>query len=162
MPPVELSDAAIVGANVAAFVGWSVVVSSTERSLDVPGTVGHMATEMFIKSAGLEIARIPYKGNGPAVGDMIGGHIKMMVQSIQTVIGNARGGTLRALAVTTAQRSVTSLGNSRSVMVRLAFPVCFCDLKEQTTEECDDLGAFVCVEWSLGRKRDLHLESVTR
>jgi tripartite-type tricarboxylate transporter receptor subunit TctC len=48
---------------------------------------------------------VPYKGNGPAVGDLIGGHISMMVLSIQTVIGNVKGGTLRALAVTTAERA---------------------------------------------------------
>src|SRR5581483_2559765 len=46
-----------------------------------------------------------YKGNGTAIGDLIGGHIAMMVLSIQTVIGNVKAGTLRALAVTTAERS---------------------------------------------------------
>ena len=71
----------------------------------VPGTIGHMTTEMFAKTAGFDIARIPYKGNGPAVGDLIGGHISMMVLSIQAVIGNVQGGKLRALAVTTAERS---------------------------------------------------------
>jgi tripartite-type tricarboxylate transporter receptor subunit TctC len=71
----------------------------------VPGTIGHMTTEMFAHTAGFEITRVPYKGNGPAVGDLIGGHISMMVLSIQTVIGNVKGGTLRALAVTTAERA---------------------------------------------------------
>lgn len=71
----------------------------------VPGTIGHMTTEMFAKTAGFEITRVPYKGNGQAIGDLIGGHITMMVLSIQTVIGNVQGGKLRALAVTTAQRS---------------------------------------------------------
>ena len=54
---------------------------------------------------GFEITRVPYKGNGTAIGDLIGGHITMMVLSIQTVIGNVKAGTLRALAVTTAERS---------------------------------------------------------
>ena len=71
----------------------------------VPGTIGHMTTELFARSAGFEITRVPYKGNGAAIGDLIGGHITMMVLSIQTVIGNVKAGTLRALAVTTATRS---------------------------------------------------------
>jgi tripartite-type tricarboxylate transporter receptor subunit TctC len=71
----------------------------------VPGTIGHMTTELFTRSAGFEITRVPYKGNGQAIGDLIGGHITMMVLSIQTVVGNVQAGKLRALAVTTAERS---------------------------------------------------------
>ena len=71
----------------------------------VPGTIGHMTTELFAKNAGFEITRVPYKGNGTAIGDLIGGHITMMVLSIQTVVGNVKAGKLRALAVTTAERS---------------------------------------------------------
>jgi tripartite-type tricarboxylate transporter receptor subunit TctC len=48
---------------------------------------------------------VPYKGNGTAIGDLIGGHITMMILSIQTVVGNVKSGKLRALAVTTAERS---------------------------------------------------------
>jgi tripartite-type tricarboxylate transporter receptor subunit TctC len=71
----------------------------------VPGTIGHMTTELFARAANFEITRVPYKGNGTAVGDLIGGHITMMVLSIQTVAGNVKAGKLRALAVTTAERS---------------------------------------------------------
>ena len=41
----------------------------------VPGTVGHMTAEMFARSAGIELTRVPYKGNGQAIGDLIGGHL---------------------------------------------------------------------------------------
>ena len=71
----------------------------------VPGTVGHITTEMFAKSAGIELTRIPYKGNGPAIGDLIGGHVNMMILSLLPIIGNVQAGTLHALAVTTATRS---------------------------------------------------------
>jgi tripartite-type tricarboxylate transporter receptor subunit TctC len=64
-----------------------------------------MTTELFTRSANFEITRVPYKGNGTAIGDLIGGHITMMVLSIQTVVGNVKAGKLRALAVTTAERS---------------------------------------------------------
>jgi tripartite-type tricarboxylate transporter receptor subunit TctC len=71
----------------------------------VPGTVGHITTELFAKTADIDITRIPYKGNGPAMGDLIGGHVSMMFLSILPVIGQVRGGTLRALAVTNPTRS---------------------------------------------------------
>ena len=71
----------------------------------VPGTIGHMTTELFMRSAGLELTKIPYKGNGQAIGDLIGGYVNMMVLSLSPILGNVRAGSLRALAVTTAQRS---------------------------------------------------------
>jgi tripartite-type tricarboxylate transporter receptor subunit TctC len=71
----------------------------------VPGTIGHITTELFAKTTGIAITRIPYKGNGPAMGDLIGGHVSMMFLSILPVIGQVRGGALRALAVTSATRS---------------------------------------------------------
>jgi tripartite-type tricarboxylate transporter receptor subunit TctC len=71
----------------------------------VPGTIGHMTTELFMRSAGLDLTKIPYKGNGQAIGDLIGGHVNMMVLSLSPILGNVRAGSLRALAVTTAQRS---------------------------------------------------------
>jgi tripartite-type tricarboxylate transporter receptor subunit TctC len=60
---------------------------------------------MFARSAGIDLTRIPYKGNGPAIGDLIGGHVSMMVLSLLPILGNVKAGTLRALAVTTGTRS---------------------------------------------------------
>jgi tripartite-type tricarboxylate transporter receptor subunit TctC len=71
----------------------------------VPGTIGQMTAEMFARSAGIELARIPYKGNGQAIGDLIGGHVSMMVLSLSTILGNVKAGQLFALAVTTPERS---------------------------------------------------------
>jgi tripartite-type tricarboxylate transporter receptor subunit TctC len=71
----------------------------------VPGTVGHITTELFANTAGIEITRIPYKGNGPAMTDLIGGHVSMMFLSILPVLEHVRAGTLHALAVTSAARS---------------------------------------------------------
>src|SRR5262249_41774706 len=47
----------------------------------------------------------PYKGNGQAIGDLIGGHVSMMVLSLSTILGNVKTGKLFALAVTTPDRS---------------------------------------------------------
>jgi tripartite-type tricarboxylate transporter receptor subunit TctC len=71
----------------------------------VPGTVGHITTELFANIAGIEITRIPYKGNGPAMTDLLGGHVSMMFLSILPVLEHVRAGTLNALAVTSAARS---------------------------------------------------------
>jgi tripartite-type tricarboxylate transporter receptor subunit TctC len=71
----------------------------------VPGTVGHITTELFADTAAIKITRIPYKGNGPAMTDLLGGHVTMMFLSILPVLEHVRAGTLRALAVTSAARS---------------------------------------------------------
>jgi tripartite-type tricarboxylate transporter receptor subunit TctC len=71
----------------------------------VPGTVGHITTELFANTTGIEITRIPYKGNGPAMTDLIGGHVSMMFLSILPVLEHVRAGALNALAVTSAERS---------------------------------------------------------
>jgi len=71
----------------------------------VPGTIGQMTAEMFAQNTGIELTRIPYKGNGQAIGDLIGGHVSMMVLSLSTILGNIKTGKLFALAVTTPDRS---------------------------------------------------------
>jgi tripartite-type tricarboxylate transporter receptor subunit TctC len=71
----------------------------------VPGTVGHISTEMFARSASIKLTNIPYKGNGNAIADLMGGHVSMMFLSILPVIGQIQAGTLRALAVASPARS---------------------------------------------------------
>ena len=71
----------------------------------MPGTVGHITTELFADIAGIKITRIPYKGNGPAMTDLVGGHVSMMFLSILPVLEHVRAGALRGLAITSAARS---------------------------------------------------------
>ncbi len=71
----------------------------------VPGTVGHISTEMFARSANIKLTNIPYKGNGNAIADLMGGHVSMMMLSILPVIGQIQSGTLNALAVASPARS---------------------------------------------------------
>jgi tripartite-type tricarboxylate transporter receptor subunit TctC len=71
----------------------------------VPGTVGHISTEMFARSANIKLTNIPYKGNGNAIADLMGGHVTMMFISILPVIGQIQAGTLNALAVASPARS---------------------------------------------------------
>ena len=69
------------------------------------GTANHLAGELFANATGAKMQHIPYKGSGPAMGDLIGGHIPMMFVPIPAAIGNVQAGSLRALAVSSARRS---------------------------------------------------------
>jgi tripartite-type tricarboxylate transporter receptor subunit TctC len=69
------------------------------------GTVNHLAAELFAHTAGLQMTHIPYKGSGPALNDLLGGHILMMFVPIPAAHGNIAAGKLRALAVTSEKRS---------------------------------------------------------
>jgi tripartite-type tricarboxylate transporter receptor subunit TctC len=69
------------------------------------GGANHLSGELFKQMAGVDIIHVPYKGNGPAMNDLIGGHIPMMFDSLPTVINAAKGGLVRVLAVTGLKRS---------------------------------------------------------
>jgi tripartite-type tricarboxylate transporter receptor subunit TctC len=69
------------------------------------GTVVHVATEMLAEAAEIKIEQIPYKGTGPAMSDLLGGHVKMMMPPIPAVINSVKGNLLRAIGVTSKERS---------------------------------------------------------
>ena len=65
----------------------------------------HLAGELFRREAGVDIAHVPYKGTTQAMNDLIGGQLTMMFGALPTLMPQVRAGKLRALAVTSAQRS---------------------------------------------------------
>jgi tripartite-type tricarboxylate transporter receptor subunit TctC len=69
------------------------------------GTASHITGEYFARSAGITLVHIPYKGTGPALTDLLGGHIPMAFAPIPASHPNVSAGKLRALAVTSAARS---------------------------------------------------------
>ncbi len=69
------------------------------------GTTQHLSGELFKKMAGVDMLHIPYKGNAPAVTDLIGGQVQVMFDNIPISLQQVRAGKLRALAVTGAKRS---------------------------------------------------------
>ena len=69
------------------------------------GTVGHVAGEYFGIATGIRLTHVPYKGTGPAVTDLLGGHIPLSFTPIPAVHESARSGLLRMLAVTSLTRS---------------------------------------------------------
>jgi len=68
------------------------------------GTSTHLSGELFKSLARIDIVHVPYKGGGPAVIDLIGGHVLMMFSTLPTVLQQVRAGKLRGLAVTGARR----------------------------------------------------------
>jgi tripartite-type tricarboxylate transporter receptor subunit TctC len=69
------------------------------------GTVNHLAGEYLAAETGMKLQHVPYKGNGPALGDLLGGHILMMFVPIPVALGNIKAGTLRGLAIGSANRT---------------------------------------------------------
>jgi tripartite-type tricarboxylate transporter receptor subunit TctC len=69
------------------------------------GTVSHVAGEYFATAAGIKLTHVPYRGTGPALADLIGGHIPMAFAPIPATHGPVSQGQLRGLAVTSATRS---------------------------------------------------------
>ena len=87
------------------------------------GTVSHITGEYFARAAGITLVHIPYKGTGPALTDLLGGHIPMAFAPIPAAHANVSAGLLRALAVTSATRSVAKVARDDSGRSRSANPV---------------------------------------
>jgi tripartite-type tricarboxylate transporter receptor subunit TctC len=69
------------------------------------GTSIHLSGELFKMMTGLKIQHVPYKGSAPMLTDLLAGQVQMTFDNLPSSIGHIKAGKLRALAVTTAQRS---------------------------------------------------------
>jgi tripartite-type tricarboxylate transporter receptor subunit TctC len=67
-------------------------------------TQTHLAAENFLYTAGIDMVHVPYKGEGPALTDLVGGQIQMVTANLSAAIGFIQQGKLRGLAVTSKQR----------------------------------------------------------
>ena len=76
-----------------------------------PGTAQHLSMELFKLRAKVDIEHIPYKGSGPAMADLLGGHVKLMMDSTASSLNAIRDGRIKALGVTTARRAPPPLDN---------------------------------------------------
>ena len=72
------------------------------------GTILHLAAEMFVDEAGVEMRHIPYKGVGPMLADTIGGQVEMCVSALPTVQGHIKSGALRAIGIGGLARSAAA------------------------------------------------------
>jgi tripartite-type tricarboxylate transporter receptor subunit TctC len=69
------------------------------------GSVNHVGMELFKAMAGVNLLHVPYKGSSGALADVIGGQVSMMMDTVVSATQHVKSGTVRALAVTSRQRS---------------------------------------------------------
>lgn len=72
------------------------------------GTSLHLAGELFQKLTGTKMVHVPYRGSSQAIQDLVGGRVDLMFDNITSALPQARAGSIRALAVTTAKRAPTA------------------------------------------------------
>lgn len=92
--------------STATFIEWA---KEQEGRLTVAsqgnGSIGHLAGALFAQQADLRFTHVPYRGGGPAVIDLVAGHVEALFVTLPAAIEHIRAGRLRALAVTGADRS---------------------------------------------------------
>ncbi len=92
--------------DVAGFIAWA---RAAEGKLTIAsqgnGSIGHLAGALFAKEAGFDFTHVPYRGGGPAVVDLVAGHIQALFVTLPAAIEHIRAGRLRALAVTSGGRN---------------------------------------------------------
>ena len=69
------------------------------------GSTNHLTGALFAEQAGVALTHVPYNGGGPALNDVIAGHVDCFFATLPSVTGHVRGGQLKALLVTAARRS---------------------------------------------------------
>lgn len=75
-----------------------------------PGSINQFATELFKSAAGVQLTHVPYKGMNAAVGDLIGGHVEVLIASVPSILSAVRSGKVRALGVTSLAASPAAPG----------------------------------------------------
>ncbi|PLC50368.1 LacI family transcriptional regulator [Pollutimonas subterranea] len=92
--------------NLAEFIAYA-KKNSDSVSFGSPGTgtPAHLAGELLNQMAGLKMQHVPYKGSGPAVADLIGGHISVMIDNMPPLLPQIQAGKARALAVPSIKRA---------------------------------------------------------
>jgi len=85
------------------------------------GTADHLSMELLCQLSGLTMTHVPYKGTGPALADVMGGHVDLMFANVVAAASLVKSGKLRALAASTARRS-PSLPEVRTVSELIGKP----------------------------------------
>ncbi len=70
------------------------------------GSLNHLSMALFLKQAGIEMVHVPYKGNAPALADVVAGHVQAMFSNLSDALPQAKSGTVRMIAVSSAERSI--------------------------------------------------------
>jgi tripartite-type tricarboxylate transporter receptor subunit TctC len=104
-PQLLVANSKVAAANVKALVDLQKSSKTPISFASVgPGSSNHLTAELFRDAAGIEMTHVPYKGGGPAINDLVGGHVDVMFVSVALVAQHVKGGRLKALAVTSPVR----------------------------------------------------------
>lgn len=104
-PNVLVVNAAFPAKNLQEFVAYIKAHPGKVNYAQVPASSGHLTAEYLKQVAGLDMLGIPYKGSAPALTDVLGNQVPVMVTNQDAVLPHVKAGKLRALAVTSAQRN---------------------------------------------------------
>jgi tripartite-type tricarboxylate transporter receptor subunit TctC len=100
-----VSPKAVKATNVQEFIAEAKESGKFNFASSGNGSSIHLTGELFKQVTGLNMTHVPYRGSGPALNDLIGGQVQVMFDNLPSSIQHVRAGTLRALAVTSANRS---------------------------------------------------------
>jgi tripartite-type tricarboxylate transporter receptor subunit TctC len=93
--------------TVAGFVAYVKAANNTLSYASAgQGSLSHLAMALFLKQAAIEMIHVPYKGNAPALADVIAGHVPAMFSNLSDTLPQAAGGHIRLLAVSGDKRAV--------------------------------------------------------
>lgn len=107
----ELPLVVVVHPSVPARTAKQLIALAKARPKDIrmatggPGTTSHLIAELFAISAGVQVLIVPYKGAGPALIDLLGGHVDARIDQISSSLEHIKSQQLRAIAITTTRRS---------------------------------------------------------
>ncbi|HWI35767.1 MAG TPA: tripartite tricarboxylate transporter substrate binding protein [Burkholderiales bacterium] len=106
IPNVLVVNPSVPARTTAEFIALAKAKPGTLNYASVGNATGpHLFAELFRSLTGVNIVHVPYKGTAPAVNDLLGGQVQALFDSLATALPNIRAGKLRALGVTSLQRS---------------------------------------------------------
>jgi tripartite-type tricarboxylate transporter receptor subunit TctC len=70
-----------------------------------PGSINHLAGELFVQRTGAKMTHVPYKGSGPATIDLVSGQVQVFFATVPTIMGQVKGKRVRVIATTSPRRS---------------------------------------------------------
>ena len=106
VPNVMTVNKDVTAKNVAEFIAYAKAnPGKVNMASSGNGTSVHLSGELFMAMTGIKMQHVPYRGAAPAITDMIGGQVQVIFDNMPSIIQHIKSGTLRALAVTTSEKS---------------------------------------------------------
>ena len=105
-PLVMLVHPSVPAKTIPDFIAWAKAAPGRAAMASAgPGSINHLAGELFKMNAAIDMVHVPYRGAGPAMNDLLSGQVQVFFGGIASASGHVKQGTLRALGVTSSVRS---------------------------------------------------------